>query len=410
METAIWFLPKQKLSDKAVDLFEEVRSMFKDLLDMNIDFEYFKDGISTKEQVTGTKNAIMFVSLYEAICLEVFDKFVPLFKIKSSANNGLVIVPKESNARHLQDLVSQKVIIPKGIDLVSINPIILFLVKNCQVIPATISSITFGKSNYQCDQLFQDGAAAVLTNTFNYKMLNESQQKKLKVIGQFSLESDFIAVATSDFKIGKFRQNFGNWLKKHNDDFLKKGYLYAGVDQDDNNLLIEAIQGLGYNLSDFIEQYSDLVMKTISNNHAEEIKILSEKYNGLQDFNEKLVNMYKEVRESRDRLYKEIETSMGNQVLFLKDGTILGISRGFLNWTRAARQDVIGRNIADFIRPNMNKTFRELIQQIDYGLIKSFGVRNSKDNSEENPVKMDFTILELQDSKIILGIVGKKSR
>jgi hypothetical protein len=186
--------------------------------------------------------------------------------------------------------------------------------------------------------------------------------------------------------------------------------MYVPIGKTDNDLLIAAIEGLGYNLRNFVEQYSELVIKTITNSQTEEIKILNEKYNGLQVFNEKLVNMYKEVRESRDRLYKEIDAPFDNQVLFLKDGTILGVSRGYLNWIHSTRQDVIGRNIADFIIPNMNKNFRELIQQIDYGLIKSFGVRLLKEHNEENLAKMDFTMLELQDSKIILGIIGKKNK
>ncbi|MFA5728876.1 MAG: hypothetical protein WC957_05570 [Candidatus Neomarinimicrobiota bacterium] len=56
----------------------------------------------------------------------------------------------------------------------------------------------------------------------------------------------------------------------------------------------------------------------------------------------------------------------------------------------------------------MNKSFRELIQQVDYGLIKSFGVRLVKDGGESNPAKIDFAMIELQDSKIILGIINKK--
>jgi len=409
VETATWFLPKQKLSDKAVDLFDDIRDMFNDLLKMKIDFAYFTNNQSIQEQVSGTKNAVMFVSLYESIYLETFDRFVPLFKMKSTAHKGLLVVPKESGVKHLNDLAGQKVIIPKGVDLACINPIILYLVKNSKVISAPKSFLTFCKSDYHIEHLLQSGAAAILTNSFDYTMLIESEQKKLKIIGQFPLESDFVAIATPDITMGKFKENFENWLKKKKSEWFKDGYMYAPIDKTDNDLLIEAVEGLGYNLRDFIEQYSDLVIKTITNGQTEELKILNEKYNGLQVFNEKLVNMYKEVCESRDRLYKEIDTSLDNQILFLKDGTILGISRGFLNWVHVSRPEIIGRNVADFISPNMNKTFRELIQQIDYGLIKSFGVRLIKDNSDESLAKMDFTMLELQDSKIILGIIGKKA-
>ncbi len=408
METATWFIPKQKLSDKAVEFFDDLRGMFKDVADMNIKFDYFREGQSIQQLVSGIPNAVMFVSLYESIYLENFDKFIPLFKIKSSPHDGLLVVRKDSTIQHITDLVGQKVMIPKGTDRSCIDPIILYLVKNCEVKSAPKSFLTFYKAENRIEQLLNNRISAILTDTFEYNMLIESERKKLKVIGRYPLESEFVAIASPDFNVDKFRRNSETWLKKKSHNIFKDGYMLAPIYQNENDLVIETIDGLGYNLRDFIEQYSDLVIKTISNSQAEEFKILNEKYNGLQVFSEKLVNMYKEVRDSRDRLNDEIDASLENQVLFLKDGTILGVSRGFLNWLNTSRQDIIGRNIADYINPNMNKSFRELIQQIDYGLIKSFGVRLLKDSNNENPVKMDFTMLELQDSKIILGIIGKK--
>ncbi len=116
--------------------------------------------------------------------------------------------------------------------------------------------------------------------------------------------------------------------------------------------------------------------------------------------------MYKEIRESHDRLYQEIDSAVQNQILFLKDGTIIGISRGFMNWVQKSRPEIIGKNINDFINPNINKPFNELIQQVDYGLIKSFGIRLKNTNDNDTTAKMDFTILELRDSKVVMGIVS----
>jgi hypothetical protein len=55
VETVTWFLPKQKLSDKAIDLFDSLRSLFKDLLDMKIDFEYFENGKTIQDQISGKR-------------------------------------------------------------------------------------------------------------------------------------------------------------------------------------------------------------------------------------------------------------------------------------------------------------------------------------------------------------------
>jgi len=121
------------------------------------------------------------------------------------------------------------------------------------------------------------------------------------------------------------------------------------------------------------------------------------------------VAMYKEVRDSRDRLIKEMETANENSVLFLKDGTIIGVSRGLLNWLRCSRPEIIGKEIGEFFKPNLNKSLKELIQQVDYGLIRSFGIKIQKRDGQEESAKMDFSIVELQDSKVILGMVTKRS-
>jgi PAS domain S-box-containing protein len=406
--TAKWFLPDQKFTDRTATLFDGIRDLFKDLLNVKIEFEHFKDGQTVQELLSGVKNGITFVTLYESIYLETSHKFIPLFKIKTSLHNGVLAIPEESDVKHLCDLVGKKILIHQGMDLTCINPVIAYLVKNCEIVIAPKSFLAYTDSDFQIDQLLKNDFAAILSKTFNYHLLAENSSQKLKIIGQFPVESEFIAIAASGFNIGKVHNELENWCKKQNQDHLASGFIFAPIEKSDNTLLIEAIEGLGYNTKNFIEQYSSQIIKAITDTQIEEIKTLSEKYNGLQVFNEKLINMYKEIRDSRDRLYKEIDTATDNLIVFLKDGTIIGISRGFINWVHQSRQDIIGKNIADFISPNMNKSFRELIQQVDYGLIKSFGVRLVKDGGESNPAKIDFAMIELQDSKIILGIINKK--
>lgn len=409
METAKWFLPRQKLTDRTANLFDGVKDMFKDLLNMRVEFEYFTDGCSIQEQLTAVKNALTFIPLYEAIYLEIYEKYIPLFRLKTSIHHQLLVVPVEFDFKQLSDLAGKKVMIPQGIDLASINPVIVYLLKKCEIVLTPKSFLAYSRSNFQIDQIFKNGIAAILTDTFNYSILVENSSKKLKIADQFPIESDLIAVAAPDFKIGSFKKEFDGWSKKQRPDRFKDSFMFAPVDKSDNLLLTQAIEGLGYSVKGFIEQYSSQVIKSITNSQTEEIKILHEKYNGLQVFNEKLINMYKEIRDSRDRLYKEIDTATDNLIVFLKDGTIIGVSRGFVNWVHQSRQDIVGKNIADLIRPNMNKSFPELIQQIDYGLIKSFGVRLVKIHDDNNQAKIDFTLIELQDSKIILGMISKKT-
>jgi len=94
---------------------------------------------------------------------------------------------------------------------------------------------------------------------------------------------------------------------------------------------------------------------------------MEEKYARLKNFNDKLVKMYQEVRDSRDRLTKEI---------------------------------------TKFIETSINTPFKKLIQQIDVGLVRSFVIKLKSSDGKETERKMEFSIVELMDSKIILGILS----
>jgi hypothetical protein len=55
----------------------------------------------------------------------------------------------------------------------------------------------------------------------------------------------------------------------------------------------------------------------------------------------------------------------------------------------------------------MNTPFKSLIQQIDYGLVKSFYVRLKNQDAGSVEFKMEFSLIELLDSKVILGMFSK---
>ncbi|HRS51288.1 MAG TPA: PAS domain-containing protein [Candidatus Marinimicrobia bacterium] len=406
MDTAILYLPEHKFSDKALGILDNIRLMLNDLTNLNIVFQNLKDGLTVYEQVTSVKNALVFVSLYESIYLEKFHNFRPLFKIKTKLHDNILVIPKKSNIRHLKDLASGKVLITKGIDHNCVNPVILYLLKNCELFSTPKSLSIYYEPSTLLDQLLKGDASAILTNTFNFDMWATDERKKLKTLGKCPGESDIIALGGPELNVRKLKKNLDVWLKGHGSDNFKEGFTLQSIDKYENTLLIEAIEGLGYKLKEFIENYPDLIFKHIKSKLMEEDETLNEKYNGLQVFNERLVDMYKEIRESHDRLYEEIDSAIENQILFLKDGTIIGTSRGFMNWVNKSRPEIIGKNISDFIHPNINKPFNELIQQVDYGLIKSFGIRLKNANNDDTTAKMDFTILELRDSKVVMGTVS----
>lgn len=72
------------------------------------------------------------------------------------------------------------------------------------------------------------------------------------------------------------------------------------------------------------------------------------------------------------------------------------------------RQDIIGKGISNFIETEIDASLKTIINQIDCGLLKSFFIKLEKSDRSLEKLKMEFCIIELLDSKVILGIISKK--
>ena len=198
------------------------------------------------------------------------------------------------------------------------------------------------------------------------------------------------------------------WVLKNHEKISEIRLRFVQVEKSNSMIFIEAIEGLGYTLKSFIEEYSTPIIDSITVDSSSELRRLKEKYDRLSMFNEKLVRMYREVRESRDRISKMIDSSSDQAVLFLRDGIILGVSRTFCNHLKYNRQDIIGKGISNFIETKIDASLKTIINQIDCGLLKSFFIKLKKSDGSLEKLKMEFCIVELLDSKVILGIISKK--
>ncbi|MBL7066805.1 MAG: hypothetical protein ISS29_02960 [Candidatus Marinimicrobia bacterium] len=61
-------------------------------------------------------------------------------------------------------------------------------------------------------------------------------------------------------------------------------------------------------------------------------------------------------------------------------------------------------------KTGINTPFKALIQQIDVGLVRSFFVKLKFSDDTEEEAKMEFSIIELLDLKIILGVISKNNK
>ncbi|MCK4297634.1 MAG: hypothetical protein KAX28_13380 [Candidatus Marinimicrobia bacterium] len=66
------------------------------------------------------------------------------------------------------------------------------------------------------------------------------------------------------------------------------GLRFVQVEKSNSMIFIEAIEGLGYTLKDFIEEYSTPIIDSITVDSSSALRRLKEKYDRLSMFNENL--------------------------------------------------------------------------------------------------------------------------
>jgi PAS domain S-box-containing protein len=409
-----WLLPKRPISAEILELLEDFGKIITRVSDAKINYQKLNSNTRIIEQITQETNALSLVSNCEAIYLESFYEFVPLFKLCLTDQKGLVIVEKDSKAKSLRDVSGGQVVFPHNTDWFYLNPISLFFVKNGKVLNYRT------KENYAANLepielycLLNKDAQVAVTTSFNYNLLPEKERKRLKIIGEFPLLPEYILVASHKFKeqnMRKIQQEIRNWSTGQSARFDKLGLHLLTMEEGNHYLLLEAIEGLGYTMKKYIEEYDDLLLSCISVNQQKEITELEEKCSRLKNFNDKLIKMYQEVRDSRDRLSRDIESATDNIILFMKSGNIIGCSRSFYNLLKYSRQDLIGKEIGNFIEASIKTPLAVLINQIDVGLVRSFFVKLKISDGTFQELKMEFSIIEQLDSKIIIGMISKNQK
>jgi len=414
LEVIKWLLPNQKITKEAINILEDLGKFFKKSQGVSVKYEHLNNQYPAVEQIAKAVDAISLVSNYEAIYLESFYEFTPLFKLKLTDLSGLVVVDKNSGFKSLMDLKGQTVVFPHSTDWQLINPVILFFIRKCRIVD-TQANKDFSVVLEPMELLYviNKKASAAVTTSFDLNLLPNKERKNLKIIGEFPVLPEYVVVAGPGFKeqnIAKMKTDIDRWESKHTDQLNNLGLEITSIEIEHSSLLLEAIEGLGYTLKKFIEEYNDLLLSSIAVNQQKDLKEMEEKYKRLKNFNEKLVKMYQKVRESRDQMTRDINLSIDNTILFLKDGTILGCSRPFCSKLKYSRQDMIGKEVTRFIKTGINMPFKVLIQQIDVGLVRSFFVKLKFSDDTEEKAKMEFSIIELLDSKIILGVISKNNK
>jgi len=73
------FVPNQKISKDVTKLFEDLGGMMKKFQGLTVEYERLTNDLPVITQIAKESSAISIVGNYEAIYLETFYEFTPLF-------------------------------------------------------------------------------------------------------------------------------------------------------------------------------------------------------------------------------------------------------------------------------------------------------------------------------------------
>lgn len=413
MEKFTLLVPHKYVSKEMVRFFTELGKFIQKRQKYEVRFQDLDPDDNLLKKIATSVRLMTLVTNYESIYLESFYEFVPLFKLVMTDIKGYLVVHKDAAYNHLFDLKGKRVSLPAETDWLFLNPTVLYLVQNALI--QNLDSAPDNNLRLAPTALLKvkkkdiDGC---VTTSFNFNQLASKDQRQLSIIAEFPLLPEYIVITSGDLepkRYKKLKTDLAKWFENNIQLLDDIGLQHLPVNGNRMQAsLVESIEGLGYTLNKFVEEYSDLLIKSISCSRSKELDDLNEKYSRLKTFNERLVKMYQDARDSRDRLSQEIESATEWIILFQKDGTILGVSRALAKYFKVNRKEIIGKDIIQFIEPSLKTPIKTLIQQIDVGLIRSFHAYLKNGTEKPEDVKIEFSIIELSDSKVIMGMINKK--
>jgi PAS domain-containing protein len=368
------------------------------------------DKWSPTEILSTTEPHFLLTNLYEALYLETFFECQALFRIRVTQLQGLLITRINAPFNHLAELRGLTISFLLTSDFLPVNPVILFLLKNTNVVNFRENFQGYTQIESELNKVIDGDYSAAVLESEQYRYLPDYLRANLRICGHFPIFNEQIGLVNQGqaiFQEADLHQINSRLLEKPLQ--LSNGQIINNIDREELALLLEGIEGLEYSLKEYIERFPNITIKALSECFVREYHQLKEKYEHQLEFSEKLVKLYNEVKESRDRLLGENRKVSDHVVIFNKQGKIVGASRLFIKLLHSKRQDIVGKNLSSFLEPQLNKSLVELIEQVDCGLVKSFNVSVRKVTGEVTNAKLDCNILESEDTKYVVGLLIPKS-
>ncbi len=409
MKKIICYIPTPFLSDNLFGLVDDFFKYLGSKLKLQFTLKEISYLSASLDKIAMGGNYCFYMPTIEAAYLEKKYGYTPLLKVGHSESKNVLVCHQKSGINSLSQLEEQPIAINKFEPWYITNPIVKYLIAN--------ANIKEFRSDYHhqstdsdelINQLLDKSMKAAIITDQALNSVDGDKKFKLRVIGEIPHITELNFLLYPNLKVRNYNKlkNISKYWLQDKKSLLRKYHHFIEYTQSvQNELLRDAIAALGYTPEDYIAEKKNRYQTVACLRTTQMLTEIQDKLERQTLFNEKLIKMYRQIKKDRDDLSETLTYTPDKYILFLTSGKIIGTSRSFNQTFGFNRRDLVNRRITEILTSDLSSSFNKLIDQIDHGLISSFTVKINKAEGSAVESKMYFSVMELENEKVILGRV-----
>jgi len=403
------YIPTSFVSDNLFGLVDDLFKYLGTKSKLQLSLKEISYLTTAVDKIASEGNHCLLMPTIEATYLEQKYNYIPLFKMGFSNLKSLLVCSQKSGITSLKQLEQKFIAVNKFEPWYITNPIIQYLLTNANITESmTEPNSKSADFNSLLEQLTENSIDAAIVTDRDLNSIAPDKKEAFLIIGEIPHITEINFLLYPKVKVNHYQKlkNISKYWIQNKTTLLRKYHLYIEFTQSvRSELLLEAIAALGYSLDEYISEKKNRYQTLACLRTTQIIKEMQEKLDRQTVFNEKLIKMYRQMKKDRDDLSETLTYAPDKYILFLTNGKIIGTSRSFNQSFGFNRRDLVNRGITDILTSDSSTSFNKLIDQIDHGLISSFTVKINRSEGQTVESKMYFSVMELENEKVILGRV-----
>ncbi len=400
-------IPHQYLTKKMENIILEILLKLEKRIMINIQLKKIDDYDLSPSNYNIKKNQIEIRGLYDGIFYENEYHYSPIFKINLKSNYRYIISKNKSDVKSIRDFNGKTIHAYLLSEMDYLHPIVDYFKDHC-ILESYFSSKLITNHNDVIEKLHHR-IDYLIIGYEDYHSLDNNIKKDLSVIAKYSKIPGLMCMQPQEFsgiKIDDFQDTLST-IDFFNSDFVKHfEFKIDDLEKKGHQLIVEALDQYPNGFYHQRNNKQNRMINALTFREKLKSKETEVSFDSASIFSDRMVKMYREVKNDYNDLSKTLNAISDNLILFSTDGKIHGVSKSFYEYFNLKRDDILNDTIFNIFYPDTSAKLSDMIKQVEFGLIKSFYV-NVKFGSISKKEKIEFNVMEFIDTRLILGKIIK---